>query len=228
MHETGARSKREKRLLKPALQRRERLIFHHAGRERFRTERQKIAEANRAARQLDFAAEHGRGEIECRVSNKAARRDQWTVAQIERLSKTKRVNEVRGLTEKLVVDRGAGDLDVTCGENQTRFVLLGKLARELDAIAELEFRITVKIERQRREIVFKTEIGLEEKRIFVKDFAFVAALRNFDRRGERPSKSEQISIAILGADNAAFVSAIADREANLFALGFLGGDVQKK
>src|ERR1051325_8420331 len=117
MHETGARSKREKRLLKPALQRRKRLIFHHAGRERFRTERQKIAEANRAARQLDFAAEHGRGEIECRVSNKAARRDQWTVAQIERLSKTKRVNEVRGLTEKLVVDRGAGDLDVTCGEN---------------------------------------------------------------------------------------------------------------
>src|ERR1041384_784044 len=228
MHETGARSKREKRLLKPALQRRERLIFHHAGREWFRTERQKIAEANRAARQLDFAAEHGRGEIECRVSNKAARRDQWTVAQIERLSKTERVNEVRCLTEKLVVDRGAGDLDVTGGENQTPFVLLGKLARELNPIPELECRITVKVERQRREIVFKAEIGLEEKRIFVKDFAFVAALRNFDRRGDRPAESKQISIAILGADNSALVRPIAEREPELFALGFFGGDVEKK
>ena len=32
----------------------------------------------------------------------------------------------------------------------------------------------------------------------------------------------------MGTDNAALVSAIADREPELFALGFFGGDVEKK
>src|ERR1043166_6546481 len=124
MDETGARAKGEKRLLKPALQRRHCLIFDYPRRKRFRAERQKIAEANRAARQLDFAAEHSGREIESRISDKAARRDQWTVAQVERLSKTERVNEIRGLAEKLIVNRRAGDFDVTRGKNYTGLVFL--------------------------------------------------------------------------------------------------------
>src|ERR1043166_5651173 len=134
-----ARAKGEKRLLKPALQRRHCLIFDYPGRERFRTEWQKVAEPNRAARQLDFTAENSGSEIESRISDKAARRDQWTVAQIERLSEAERVNEIGGLTEKLVVDGGAGDLDVTRGKDQAGLVLPRKLAAELYAITELEF-----------------------------------------------------------------------------------------
>src|SRR5437867_929623 len=130
MHQTGARAEGEKRLLQPALQRGQRLIFDYPGRERFRTERQEVAEPNRAAGQLDFAAKHSGSEIERGVTDKTARRDQRAVAQIERLSETERVNEIGGLTEKLIVDGGAGDLDVTRGKNQTGLVLPGKLARE--------------------------------------------------------------------------------------------------
>src|SRR5205807_524140 len=65
-------------------------------------------------------------------------------------------------------------------------------------------------------------------RIFVNDFAFVASLRNFHRQSERPTVAEQIAIAKLRADDSALKCSVAEREANFFALGFFGGNIQEK
>ena len=72
---------------------------------------------------------------------------------------------------------------MTGGENQTGFVLLCELARQFYSITKLEFRITIIIEGERKQAVLETEIGIEKKRVFVENFAFVAALRNFRRDG---------------------------------------------
>ena len=76
-----------------------------------------------------------------------------------------------------MIDRCAGYLDMTGGENQTDLILLGELARQFYSITKLEFRITIIIEGQRKYAVLETEIGIEKKGVFVENFAFVAARR---------------------------------------------------
>src|SRR5437660_3906123 len=114
------------------------------------------------------------------------------------------------------------------GKDQPDFILFSDLAGELDAIAQFEFGIAVVIKGERGRPVLKREIGVEQKRIFVNDFAFVASLRNFHRQSERPTVAEQIAIAKLRADDSALKCSVAEREANFFALGFFGGNIQEK
>src|ERR1700736_3534442 len=112
MHDANARTQGNSGLLKPSLQSRAPLVFDHAGRESFRTERQIITSANGAADQFDVAADSDSCEFDCVVKNKAARRHQRTLAEIKRLRETDGVDEVGGRAEKLGLDLGAGDFDV--------------------------------------------------------------------------------------------------------------------
>ena len=176
MNRADARAKGERRLLKPALQRRLRLIFDNPRGERLGPEGKKISQARGAPGQLDFAAERLRREIEGRINNQTARRNERALAQIKCLSKTERIYEIGGLAQKFILDRSTRDFDVPGGENHTGLVLFRELARELDTIADLELGITIVIEGQRRQLVLEAEIGVEEEWVLVNDFAFVTAL----------------------------------------------------
>src|SRR2546430_3498358 len=114
------------------------------------------------------------------------------------------------------------------GKDQADFILLGNFAGELDAIAQFEFGIAVVIKGKCGRPVPKGELGVEQKRIFINDLAFVASLRNFDRGRKRPAVTEQIALAKLSADDSTFKCAVAEREADFLALGFFGGDIQEK
>ncbi len=99
---------------------------------------------------------------------------------------------------------------MTGGENQPGFILLCEIAGQFNPVTKLEFRITIIIEGERKQAVLEAEIGIEKKGVFVENFAFVAALRNFRGDGNRASVTEQIAVAILHPENPAFESAIAD------------------
>src|SRR5207302_5993400 len=84
MNDSGSCAESERGLLKPTLQRRQRLIFNNSGRERFRSKRQKISNPTGAADELNFAAEGSGSDIESVVDQQTARRDQRTFAQVKR------------------------------------------------------------------------------------------------------------------------------------------------
>src|SRR5947207_3612679 len=104
MNEPGTRAKCEKRLLKPALQRRLRLIFNDPRGERLGPEGKKISQARGAPGQLDFAAERLRRETEGRINNQTARRNERALAQIKCRRKTDRTYEIGGLVQQVVLD----------------------------------------------------------------------------------------------------------------------------
>src|SRR5438270_11852469 len=160
MNNPGARAERDRRLVKPAFQRRPRLIFNNSGRQRFRTERQEVRDSPGAADELNFAAESSRSYIERVVDQQSARRDERTFAQIQRVSEPKRVYEIRGVPEKPRGDRGLRDFDVANGKDQTGFVLFCDFAVELDPVAQFEFGISIISETERGGPVSKTEVGI--------------------------------------------------------------------
>src|ERR1700704_381685 len=126
------------------------------------------------------------------------------------------------------MDFGASDLDVTRVEDGGDFVLLGEFPAQFKATTDFKFGIAVEIKGQRTDARLEIEFRLEEIRIFVKAFPFVAALRNFDREDDRTARAKKIALAKLDPADQSFVGAIAGRESELFALGLLGLDVEKK
>src|ERR1700730_17829028 len=185
MHDADARTNRHTGLLKPSLQSRSPFVFDHAGRESFRTERQIITSANGAADKVDVAADSQSCEFDCVVKNKAARRHQRTLAEIERLRETDGVDEIGSRAEKLGLDVGAGGFDVARIEDNGDFLLFGGFSTQIKAPSDFEFGIAVEIKGQRAHARLKIEIRVEKIRVLVKNLAFVAALRNFDREGDR-------------------------------------------
>src|SRR2546429_1813596 len=109
---------------------------------------------------------------------------------------------------------------MTSGENQADFVLLCQLFGQLYAIAEFEFRITIVIEGERSRPVPEGDVGVEQKRVFVNELAFVTSLRNFERQRDRPAVAEEVALAKLRTNNSAFESPVAEREPDFLALGF--------
>src|ERR1700730_18581432 len=114
------------------------------------------------------------------------------------------------------------------GKNQTHFVLFRKLATELDAVANFEFGVAVVSESKCRRSIPETKVGVEQEWIFVKDFSLVAALRDFRRKRNRPAVAEHVPSPVLRADDSDFKRPVTDRHAELFALRFLGRNVQEK
>src|SRR5206468_11455141 len=175
MHDPDSCAESERRLLKPALQRGQRLIFNNSRGQRFRTERQKIRDPAGAADELNVAAEGGGSDIERGIDQQATRRDQRTFAQVERLKEPERICEIRRFAEKPAGNGGLRDLDVTDGEHQTCLVLFGDLPAEFDAIADFEFRIAVVIKGKRGRLVSKIEVGSKRERTFLTNFSLLAA-----------------------------------------------------
>src|SRR5437762_7293558 len=139
MHDPDSCAESERRLLKPALQRGQCLIFNNSRGQRFRTERQKIRDPAGGADELNVAAEGGGSDIERVIDQQTTWRDQRAFAQIERLREPERICEIGRLTQKSLGDRSMRDVDVTGGEDQTCFVLFGDPPAEFDPIADLEF-----------------------------------------------------------------------------------------
>src|SRR5437763_9582636 len=189
-------------------------------------ERKKISEPRRAADEIDVAPERGGGEVGGAIENETATRVHFAIAEIERLGKTDRGNEVRGASKKLRIDIGARHFDVPRAQDKTDLVLLRDLASEIKAKAGLEFGIAIEIERQRGELRLEAKLGVEEIRIFPEDLPFVTALRPFRQCRERAAVAEEIAIAIARADDGARVRAVTKREPELLTLRFLRGDVE--
>src|SRR5438094_8624204 len=91
MHDPDSCAESERRLLKPALQRGQRLIFNNSRGQRLRTERQKIRDPAGGANELNVAAEGGGSDIERGIDQQATRRDQRTFAHVERLKEPERI-----------------------------------------------------------------------------------------------------------------------------------------
>src|SRR5207302_8832966 len=115
-------------------------------------------------------------------------------------------------------DGSVEDVVMASGKDVARFVLFCDLAAQLDSVAYFELRIGVISESERSQSILEAEVSIEKERIFIKDFAFVAALRNFHRHGQRPTVAKQIALAELCTDNSALEGPVTNRQTEFLAL----------
>src|SRR3954463_7442144 len=115
-----------------------------------RRELQIVTEPRRAADELDLAANGRRGDVDGIVENKTARRDERTFAQIERLGQPDRIHLVGSLPEKWLTDPIPSPVHVARTEDHADEILFGEVAAQVEATAELELRVAIKVVGQRR------------------------------------------------------------------------------
>ena len=154
------------------------LIFRHARRGHLRRKWQVVGCAHRAPDKFNVASKSVRCQIQRVFDQKPARVHIRALPRIQSIGKSDRVDLIirRRPEEKFRFNLGVGDFHMTHGDGQTDFVVFRNFTIELESPAQFEFRVAIVSESERGKPGSEEKIRIEEERIFIQDFALVAAL----------------------------------------------------
>src|SRR5438094_7757768 len=178
MNNAGARAECQRRLLEPVLQWSASLIFRYAWRGYLRRKWQIIGGAHRAPDVFNVASESVRCQIHRVFDQKPARVHIRALPRIQSIGKSDRVDLIirRRPEEKFRFNLGVGDFNMTHCDSQAGLVVFRNFTVELESSTQFKFRVAIVSESERGKPGSEEKIRIEEERIFIQDFALVAAL----------------------------------------------------
>src|SRR5262249_43479447 len=100
------------------------------------------------------------------------------LTQIKRVREPDRVHEIirRRPEQKVRPDLRVDNLHMTHGENQGRLVVFSTFTAQFESSTQFKFCVAVIIKRQSECSCGELEIGVQEERILVQNFASITAL----------------------------------------------------
>src|SRR4030095_11067304 len=110
---------------------------------------------------------------------------------------------------------------MTRRKSQRRLVVFGNFAAKLESSTQFKFCVPIVIESESKHSRSEHKICVKKERIFIQNFASIAALRDLNGCGERAAVAEQIAIADLHAGECPFVSVESDPKTKFLAFGLL-------
>src|SRR5437867_8122225 len=178
MNNAGARAECQRRLLEPVLQWSASLIFRYAWRGYLRRKWQIIGGAHRAPDVFNVASESVRCQIHRVFDQKPTRIHIRALSRIQSIGKSDRVDLIirRRPEEERRLNLRVGDFHMTHGDGQTDFVVFRNFTIELESPPQFEFCVAIVSEGERGKPGSEEKIRIEEERIFIQNFALVAAL----------------------------------------------------
>src|SRR6266496_4133312 len=178
MNNAGARPECQRGLLEPVLQWSASLIFRHAWRGYLWRKWQVVRCAHRAPNVFNVASESVRCQIHRVFDQKPARVHIRALSRIKSVGKSDRVDLIirRRPEQKLRLNLGVGDFYMTHRDGQAGFVVFRNFTIELESTAQFEFGVAIVSKSERGKPGSEEKIRIEEERIFIQDFALVAAL----------------------------------------------------
>src|SRR5438874_3343207 len=177
MNNAGARPECQRGLLEPVLQWSASLIFRHARRGHLRRKWQVVGCAHRAPDKFNVASE----SVRCQIHRVFDQKPTWihirALSHVQSVCKSDCVHEVIFWPEEeRPLNIRVGDFYMTQRNGQTDFVVFSNFTIELESPAQFEFRVAIVSESERGTTGSEAKNGIVEERIFIQDFALVAAL----------------------------------------------------
>ena len=178
MNNAGSRAECQRGLLEPVLQWSASLIFRHAWRGHLRRKWQVVRCTHRAPDKFNVASESVRCQIHRVFDQKPARVHIRALPRIQSVGKSDCVDLIirRRPKENARLNLGVGDFHMTHGDGQACLVIFRDFTIQLESSTQFEFRVAIVSESERGKPGSEEKIRIEEERIFIQDFALVAAL----------------------------------------------------